>query len=83
MPGRTGRDGDREESACDVFVSRHSLQATILGPRPVALVGRRKLHVGDVLDGFVLKSITERKALFVSDDGQRAVLRVARGRQSP
>lgn len=78
-----GRDGDREESACELFLSRHSLQATILGPRSVALVGRRKLHVGDVLDGFVLESITEREALFVSDDGQRAVLRVARGRQSP
>ncbi len=60
------------------FRRAHTLRATLLGPRPVALVGDRALRVGDKLDGFVLDSVADREAVFLSD-GKRVVLRVASG----
>ncbi len=71
-----------EETTVEAFVRRHTLQATIFGPNPVALVGQRTLHIGDVLDGFVLESISDREAAFLSENG-RAVLRVAARAKRP
>lgn len=75
-------EGQPDETAVEAFVRRHALQATIFGPNPIALVGHRKLRIGDRLDGFVLESISDREAVFLSDTG-RAVLHVAPVREKP
>ena len=82
--GTGGRQANKqpEETSVESFIRRHTLRATVLGPRPVALVGQRMLQVGDHLDGYELIAITERQAVFVSDDDQ-AVLRVASRRTGP
>jgi len=71
-----------EEDAVESFVRAHSLQATVLGPRPMALVGRRKVRVGESLDGFELTRVTDREAVFVSDRGT-AILRISRPSDDP
>lgn len=82
--GAGGRQANNqpEETSAESFIRRHTLRATVLGPRPVALVGERMLQVGNHLDGYELIAISERQAVFVSDDDQ-AVLRVASRRAGP
>ncbi|MFH1747145.1 MAG: hypothetical protein ABIG44_08905 [Planctomycetota bacterium] len=74
--------GQLAQQTLDLFVKEHTLHAIIFGPNPIALVGYRKFQVGDQLDGFVLESISEREAVFLSDAG-RAVLRMGNSRKSP
>ena len=71
-----------EETSAESFSRRHTLRATVLGPRPVALVGERMLQVGNHLDGYELIAISEHQAVFVSDDEQ-AILQVAPRRAGP
>lgn len=48
------------------FREKNRLSATILGPDPIALVGRRTLRVGDELDGLRLDRVGEGWAEFLS-----------------
>lgn len=57
------------------FESAHTLDAVVLGERPMALVGGVALRVGDYLDGFWLREVRLGTAEFVSD-GQVATLRL-------
>jgi hypothetical protein len=62
-------------AAAEAFRGAHQLSGTLLGPRPLALIGQRAHRKGDMLDGFVLESISEDHVVFVSD-GERVTLRV-------
>ncbi len=59
----------------EAFAGSHTLSGTVLGPRPLALVGQQTIELGRDLDGFTLESVTATDATFISD-GQRVVLRV-------
>ena len=56
------------------FVERFKLRALVLGPSPVALIGRRTMRVGESLAGFTLREITKDGAVFFSDHGERVLL---------
>jgi hypothetical protein len=63
-------------AAKESFTSQYQLRATILGPDPIALIGARKMRVGDELSGYVLRAITEESAIFRSSSGEDITLKV-------
>lgn len=69
-------DAGPSDVSVETFRATHTLRATLLGPRPMALIGDQTYRIGETLDGFVLESISESEVAFVSDS-QRVVLRVA------
>lgn len=71
-----------QDLALSEFSAKHTLSATVMGPCPLALVGGRTLRIGDRLDGFVLESIDQHEAVFISD-GRRVTLKVRTGRGGP
>lgn len=58
------------------FSTRYVLRGTVFGPEPAALIGRRKMHLGEKLEGCTLKRIDRDEVEFVSDAGDSIVLRV-------
>lgn len=56
------------QNSAAAFLQNHKLQATLLGPKPRAVVDGRTFAVGDTLDGFVLRAVHAGRVEFVSDD---------------
>lgn len=58
------------------FSTRYVLRGTVFGPEPAALIGRRKMHLGEKLECYTLKRIDRDEVEFVSDAGDSILLRV-------
>ena len=58
----------RRARTVEAFQSAHGLQATLLGPHPMALIDGRTYSVGDPIDGLVLTTVRAGEVVFISDD---------------
>lgn len=58
------------------FQETYRLFGVILGPDPVAIIGRANVRIGDNLGGFVLTEIAPNQAIFENAIGERRVLHV-------
>lgn len=62
-----GLNGGRAPTA-EEFSAAHQLEATLLGPQPMALIDGRTYRVGKIIDGLVLTAVRAGEAVFVSGD---------------
>jgi len=73
-PSSEGADTARPASAAETFRANHRLTAVMLSDsNPGAVVDGEFLRIGRELDGFVLRSVSERTAVFEAD-GEQAEL---------
>ncbi len=58
----------RRVHTAGAFQAAHTLNATLLGPQPMALIDGRTYRVGEDIDGLVLTAVRAGEAVFVSGD---------------
>ncbi|TWT41168.1 hypothetical protein RAS1_38620 [Phycisphaerae bacterium RAS1] len=70
-----------ERASAEAFAAAHVLRGTLLGPEPAALLDRRRVRVGQQVDGFTLVEVSRDGAVF-SNGSETVALRIT-SRRTP